>query len=189
LLGEEQSGHIRDIGVELYQHLLQEAVAAASTERTEAPAESWTPQISLGMPILIPDDYVADLPVRLGLYRRLAHLVEVSEIEAFAAELIDRFGAMPEAVENLLQVIGIKQLCRQAGIEKVDAGPKGALLTLYENRFPNPERLVAYIQKQAGAVKLRPDQKLVFMRDWDEARVRVRGVRQLMFELAELAEV
>ncbi len=188
LLGEEQSGHIRDIGVELYQHLLQEAVAAASAEQGEAPAESWTPQISLGTPILIPDDYVADLPVRLGLYRRLANLVEASEIEAFAAELIDRFGSIPDAVENLLQVIGIKQLCRRAGVEKVDAGPKGAVLTLYENRFANPEGLVAYIQKQAGTVKLRPDQKLVFIRPWDDARHRVRGVRQLMDELANLAE-
>jgi transcription-repair coupling factor (superfamily II helicase) len=187
LLGEEQSGHIRDIGVELYQHLLQEAVAAASAEQAETPVESWTPQISLGMPILIPEDYVADLPVRLGLYRRLAHLVEPPEIEAFAAELIDRFGTIPDAVENLLQVIGIKQLCRQAGVEKVDAGPKGALLTLYENRFANPESLVAYIQKQAGTVKLRPDQKLVFMRVWDDSRVRMRGVRRLMEELAELA--
>jgi transcription-repair coupling factor (superfamily II helicase) len=85
-------------------------------------------------------------------------------------------------------VIGIKQLCRRAGVEKVDSGPKGALLTLYENRFANPEKLVAYIQKQAGTVKLRPDQKLVFMRGWDDAGVRVRGVRQLMGELAELAE-
>ena len=188
LLGDEQSGHIRDIGVELYQHLLQEAVAAASAEQAETPVQSWTPQISLGMPILIPDDYVADLPVRLGLYRRLAHLVEAPEIEAFAAELIDRFGPLPDAVENLLQVIGIKQLCRRAGVEKVDAGPKGALLALNENRFANPESLVAYIQKQAGTVKLRPDQKLVFMRPWDNARHRMRGVRQLMEELADLAE-
>ncbi|MDH5558619.1 MAG: transcription-repair coupling factor, partial [Alphaproteobacteria bacterium] len=180
---------IRDIGVELYQHLLQEAVAAASAEQTETPVESWTPQISLGMPILIPDDYVADLPVRLGLYRRLAHLVDAPDIEAFAAELIDRFGPIPDAVENLLQVIGIKQLCRRAGVEKVDAGPKGAVLTLYENRYANPEGLVAYIQKQAGTVKLRPDQKLVFMRVWDNARVRVRGVRQLMEELADLAKM
>jgi len=189
LLGDEQSGHIRDIGVELYQHLLQEAVAAASAEQMETPVESWTPQISLGMPILIPDDYVADLPVRLGLYRRLAHLVDAPDVEAFAAELIDRFGPIPDAVENLLQVIGIKQLCRRAGVEKVDAGPKGAVLTLYENRYANPEGLVAYIQKQAGTVKLRPDQKLVFMRVWDNARVRVRGVRQLMEELADLAKM
>lgn len=188
LLGDEQSGHIRDIGVELYQHLLQEAVAAAGAEQAETPVESWAPQISLGMPILIPDDYVADLPVRLGLYRRLAHLVEAPEVEAFAAELIDRFGPIPDAVENLLQVIGIKQLCRRAGVEKVDAGPKGAVLTLHENRYANPEGLVAYIQNQAGTVKLRPDQKLVFMRVWDDARIRLRGVRRLMEELADLAE-
>jgi transcription-repair coupling factor (superfamily II helicase) len=187
LLGEEQSGHIRDIGVELYQHLLQEAVAAASAHQTAMPEEAWTPQISLGTPVLIPDEYVADLPVRLGLYRRLAGLVDPGDIEAFAAELIDRFGPIPDAVENLLQIIGIKQLCRRANVEKIDAGPKGAVLSLHENKFPNPEGLVSYIQGQAGTVKLRPDQKLVFIRPWENARQRVRGARHLLAELADVA--
>lgn len=188
LLGDEQSGHIRDIGVELYQHLLQEAVAAASADGKDAPAESWTPQISLGTPVLIPDDYVSDLPVRLGLYRRLAHLVESAEIEAFAAELIDRFGPLPDAVENLLQVIAIKQLCRRAGIEKVDAGPKGAVLAFRENRFARPEALVGFIQKNSGSVKLRPDHKLVIMRGWEDSRLRTRSARTLIADLAALAD-
>jgi len=186
LLGDEQSGHIRDIGVELYQHLLQEAVAAASAQENELPEESWTPQISLGTPVLIPDDYVSDLPVRLGLYRRLAHLVEGAEIEAFAAELIDRFGPLPDAVENLLQVIAIKQLCRRAGVEKVEAGPKGAVLAFRDNRFARPEALVGFIQKHTGTVKLRPDHRLVFMRAWDEPRMRATGVQKLLEELASL---
>jgi len=188
LMGEEQSGHIRDIGVELYQHLLQEAVAAASAEETDIPAEGWTPQIALGTPVLIPDEYVSDLPVRLGLYRRLAHLVESAEIEAFAAELIDRFGPLPDAVENLLQVITIKQLCRRAGVEKLDAGPKGAVLAFRDNQFARPEALVGFIQKNTGSIKLRPDHKLVFMRGWDDPRVRTKGAQKLLEELAALAE-
>ncbi len=187
LLGEEQSGHIRDIGVELYQHLLQEAVAAAAGEETELPEDRWTPQISLGTPVLIPDDYVPDLPVRLGLYRRLAHLMAKPEVEAFAAELIDRFGPLPEAVENLLQVITIKQLCRLAGIEKVEAGPKGAVLSFRQNRFARPEALIGYIQKNTGTVKLRPDHRLVFMRPWGDPRVRTKAVRKLLEELAALS--
>ena len=188
LLGDEQSGHIRDIGVELYQHLLQEAVAAASGDEKETPAESWTPQISLGTPVLIPDEYVSDLPVRLGLYRRLAHLVESAEIEAFAAELIDRFGPLPDAVENLLQVVQIKQLCRTAGIEKVEAGPKGAVLAFRDNRFARPEALVNFIQKNTGSVKLRPDHRLVIMRGWDDPRLRTTRTRALIAELAALAK-
>jgi transcription-repair coupling factor (superfamily II helicase) len=187
LLGEEQSGHIRDIGVELYQHLLQEAVAAADADAKDLPEEGWTPQISLGTPVLIPDDYVSDLPVRLGLYRRLAHLVEEAEMEAFAAELIDRFGPLPDEVENLLQIIAIKQLCRRAGVEKVEAGPKGAVLAFRDNRFARPEALVGYIQKNTGTVRLRPDHRLVFVRAWDEPRRRANGVQELLGELAALS--
>jgi transcription-repair coupling factor (superfamily II helicase) len=186
LLGEEQSGHIRDIGVELYQHLLQEAVAAAGAQEKDLPEESWTPQISLGTPVLIPAEYVSDLPVRLGLYRRLAHLVEGTEIEAFAAELIDRFGPLPDAVENLLQIVTIKQLCRRAGVEKVEAGPKGAVLAFRDNRFARPEALVGFIQNNSGTVKLRPDHRLVFMRAWDDPRMRANGVQKLLEELAAL---
>ncbi|WP_236024880.1 transcription-repair coupling factor [Arenibaculum pallidiluteum] len=190
LLGEEQSGHIKEVGVELYQHLLEEAVAAARAG-VDAGAgeggEAWTPTINLGMPVLIPETYVADLNVRLGLYRRLSDLVDRAEVDAFAAELIDRFGPLPAEVENLLQVIAIKQLCRQAHVERVDAGPKGALLSFRANSFPHPDRLVVYIGKQAGTVKLRPDFKLVLSRSWDETAQRVKGVHRLMQDLAKLA--
>ena len=190
LLGEEQSGHIREVGIELYQALLEEAVAEArSGGRGDKPtaAELWTPTISLGTPVLIPEDYVADLTVRLGLYRRIATLVDRPEIDAFAAELIDRFGPMPTAVDNLLKIVAIKQLCRAAGIEKVDAGPKGAVLSFRHNQFARPDRLVAFIQKQAKSVQLRPDHKLVFKRAWDGADVRLAGVDQVMRQLAALA--
>ena len=189
LLGDEQSGHIREVGVELYQHLLEEAVAASrtGTQNVENAPEDWTPQITIGMPVLIPETYVADLNVRLGLYRRLASLVDRREIDAFAAELVDRFGGLPEEVGNLLDVIAIKQLCRAAGIERVEAGPKGAVLSLRDNRFANPLGLVQFIQAQIGTVKLRPDQRLVVMRSWDNAKERLAGVRSLLEQLAKIA--
>ncbi|UCH76163.1 MAG: transcription-repair coupling factor [Rhodospirillales bacterium] len=187
LLGEEQSGQIREIGVELYQHLLQEAVAAAGADSRQTPEERWTPIISLGTPILIPEDYVSDLSVRLGLYRRLAHLVEQAEIDGFAAELIDRFGPLPEAVENLLQIITIKQLCRQAGVEKLEAGPKGAVIAFRNDQFTRPEALIDFIQRQSGTVRLRPDHRLVYLRGWDDPRLRATGVQRLLEQLARLA--
>ena len=185
LLGDEQSGHIREVGVELYQHMLEEAVAGFREDGGPA-AESWTPQISMGTAVLIPDRYVADLSVRLGLYRRLSLLVDQAEIESFAAEIIDRFGPLPDEVENLLEVIAVKQLCRQAGIEKVDAGPKGALLSFRDDTPPNPERLIGYIQREARNIRLRPDQKLVYQQDWETAHSRVKGVHRLMADLADL---
>jgi transcription-repair coupling factor (superfamily II helicase) len=193
LLGEEQSGHIREVGIELYQQMLEEAVATAragglDAEAGEAAAqEAFTPQINIGTSVMIPERYVADLGVRLGLYRRLSTLVDKAEIEGFAAELIDRFGPLPEEVENLLQVMAIKRLCRAAGVEKVDAGPKGAVIAFHKNEFARPAELVAFINRQAGAIKLRPDHKLVYQRQWDDPPARLRGVRRLLDDLAEVA--
>jgi len=136
---------------------------------------------------LIPEAYVADLGVRLGLYRRIAQLAGRREREAFAAELIDRFGPLPAEVENLLQIIAIKGWCREAGIERVEAGPKGAVITLRANRFANPEGLVELIQKHAGTLRLRPDQRLVYLRNWEDQQTRLRGVAGLMQALVKLA--
>jgi len=189
LLGDEQSGHIREVGIELYQHMLEEAVAAARTEDGGGPIreEEWSPQITIGTPVLIPEGYVADLSVRLGLYRRIAGLADTRESEAFAAELIDRFGPLPAEVENLLQIIAIKRLCREAGVERVEAGPKGAVITLRGNRFANPAGLVELIQKHAGTLRLRPDQKLVYLRNWDDEAARAKGVSGLLQTLVKIA--
>jgi transcription-repair coupling factor (superfamily II helicase) len=190
LLGEAQSGHIREVGIELYQQMLEEAVAAAREEAGGGggePAEAdWSPQITIGMPVLIPEVYVPDLGLRLGLYRRLAHLRENAEIDAFAAELVDRFGPLPKEAENLLQIVAIKALCRTAGVDRVEAGPKGVLVSFHQDQFADPAGLVAFIGQAAGTVKLRPDHKLVYRRNWDTAEQRLQGVIHLMKQLAQL---
>jgi transcription-repair coupling factor (superfamily II helicase) len=188
LLGDEQSGHIREVGIELYQHMLEEAVAAARTEGgDEAAPEEWSPQITIGTPVLIPEAYVADLGVRLGLYRRIAALADRREIDGFAAELIDRFGPLPPEVENLLEIIAIKRACREAGVERVEAGPKGAVIALRGNRFANPAGLVELIQRHAGTLKLRPDQKIVYLRNWEDEKTRLAGVAKLLQALVKIA--
>ncbi|MDD3289260.1 MAG: transcription-repair coupling factor, partial [Alphaproteobacteria bacterium] len=188
LLGEEQSGHIREVGVELYQQMLEDAVAAARAGATGAEREDdrWTPQINVGISILIPETYVSDLNVRLGLYRRLADGDDAESIEAIAAEMIDRFGPMPEEAENLLQTVEIKRLCRKAGVEKVDAGPKGALLALHKNEFARPERLIKWISAQVGTAKVRPDQKIVVIRAWSDPAQRLAGVKKVLTELKDM---
>jgi transcription-repair coupling factor (superfamily II helicase) len=125
LLGEEQSGHIKEVGFELYQQMLEEAVLSMKAGGTETVEDRWSPQITIGMPVLIPEEYVADLSVRLGLYRRLADIDEEREIDAFGAELVDRFGPLPEEVQHLLKIVGIKALCRRANVEKVGYRPEG----------------------------------------------------------------
>jgi transcription-repair coupling factor (superfamily II helicase) len=187
LLGDEQSGHIREVGIELYQHMLEEAVTAARSEGAPAPVEEWTPQITIGTPVLIPQSYVVDLGVRLGLYRRIAGLTDQREIDAFAAELIDRFGPLPTEVENLLEIIAIKRACHEAGVERVEAGPKGAVITLRGNRFANPAGLVDLIQRNTGSLKIRTDQKIVYLRNWDDPTQRLKGVARLLHTFVKLA--
>jgi transcription-repair coupling factor (superfamily II helicase) len=187
LLGEEQSGHIREVGIELYQQMLEEAVAAAKGEAAAAGQPDWTPQINLGTPVLIPEPYVPDLGVRLGLYRRIATLVDQAEIDGFAAELADRFGPVPQEVENLLKIVAVKRLCLDAGVEKLDAGPKGAVVSFRHNNFANPKGLVDFMASQAATIKLRPDHKLVVRRGWDDAAARVSGVQQLLRKIAAIA--
>ncbi|MCB1485358.1 MAG: transcription-repair coupling factor, partial [Hyphomicrobiaceae bacterium] len=187
LLGEEQSGHIREVGFELYQSMLEEAVAAMKGGDLEEAADKWSPEIQLGMSILIPETYVTDLQLRLGLYRRLAGLEKRADIDAFAAELVDRFGEMPEEVGHLLDVMEVKGLCRAAGIAKVDAGSKGAVITLYRNTFANPEGLIQLVQSSRGSLKVMPDQRLVQKADWDLPEVRLKGIRALVQQFADLA--
>ena len=137
--------------------------------------------------MLIPESYVSDLQLRLGLYRRLSTLETRAEIDAFAAELVDRFGEFPEEVNHLLDVMEIKGLCRQAGVAQVDAGPKGAVIGFHKNEFANPEGLVALVQASRGRVKVQPDQRLVFKGEWDLPAERLKGVRALVAELVAIA--
>ena len=187
LLGEEQSGHIREVGFELYQSMLEEAVAAMKGGDLGETTDKWSPEISLGTSVLIPETYVTDLQLRLGLYRRLSTLETRTDIDSFAAELVDRFGEMPSEVEHLLDVMEIKGLCRQASIARVDAGPKGAVITFHKNNFANPEGLVQFMQKSRGNAKVQPDHKIVFKGDWDLPEKRLKGVRTLTTELAAIA--
>jgi transcription-repair coupling factor (superfamily II helicase) len=187
LLGDEQSGHIREVGFELYQSMLEDAIMdakAGGIDRNET--KDLSPQITVDAPILIPEEYVPDLDLRMGLYRRLNELEGPQEIEAFAAEMIDRFGKLPEATENLLKVIEIKLNCRKACIARMDVGPKGALVHFFNDSFPDLPGLIAYVQHLKGTAKLRPDSKLVITRAWGDPEARLRGAQQLAKGLAKI---
>ncbi|WP_051631082.1 transcription-repair coupling factor [Afifella pfennigii] len=189
LLGEEQSGHIREVGFELYQQMLEETVASLKAgEDEEAVGGRWSPQITIGMAVLIPETYVPDLTLRMSLYRRLADLEDAAEIDAFGAELIDRFGPLPDEVDHLLKVVYVKALCRKANVEKLDAGPKGVVIAFRGNEFPNPAGLVRYIGEQGSMAKIRPDQRIVLIRDWPRPQDRLKGAAALLTRLVKLAE-
>ncbi|HEX8624772.1 MAG TPA: transcription-repair coupling factor [Allosphingosinicella sp.] len=186
LLGDEQSGHIKEVGFELYQSMLEEAIMAAKSGGEIKVSDEFSPQITVDAPIMIPEDYVPDLDLRMGLYRRMNELESSGEIEAFAAELIDRFGRLPDETDNLLKVIEIKLNCRAAQVVKLDVGPKGALVHFHNDTFPDLEGLIAYVQRLKGTAKLRPDSKLVISRSWPDAPSRVNGALQLSKGLARI---
>jgi transcription-repair coupling factor (superfamily II helicase) len=188
LLGEEQSGHIKEVGYELYQQMLEEAVLSLKAGISAPVADKWSPQITIGTPVLIPEDYVTDLPVRLGLYRRLAEIEDERAIEAFAAELVDRFGPLPEEVEYLLQVVAIKTLCRRANVERIEVGPKGAVLAFRDNIFSNPDGLISYIAKHPVGARVRPDMKVVFFDEWETPQARLKGAAGILRALVGIAE-
>ncbi|WP_425078356.1 transcription-repair coupling factor [Ruegeria denitrificans] len=187
LLGEEQSGQMRDVGYELYQSMLEEAIAkikAGEMEGLSDAYDQWAPQINLGVPVLIPEDYVPDLDVRLGLYRRLSSLSTKVELEGFAAELIDRFGKLPKEVNTLMLVVRIKAMCKRAGIAKLDGGPKGATIQFHNDKFASPQGLVEFIQNQRGMAKVK-DNKIVVRRDWKKDSDKIKGAFAIARDLVE----
>lgn len=188
LLGEEQSGHVKEVGIELYQEMLEEAVAQMRSGEGEAElADQWSPAINIGAAVLIPEAYVPDLNVRMALYRRLSGLENQADIDRFAAEMIDRFGSLPQEVKHLLEVVTIKHLCRAANVERVEAGVKGGVIGFRGGTFANPGGLVKLISAHPGSIRVRPDQKIVVVREWPEPEDRLRGVKAVMTQLAKLA--
>jgi len=186
MLGEEQSGHMRDVGYELYQSMLEEAIAKIRSGQSEAVLDDdqWAPQINLGVSVLIPEDYVPDLDVRLGLYRRLSQLSTKVELEGFAAELIDRFGKLPKEVNTLMLIVRIKAMCKKAGIAKLDGGPKGATIQFHNDKFASPQGLVEFISDQRGLAKIK-DNKIVIRRDLTKDSDKIKGAFSIARDLAE----
>ncbi len=193
ILGIEQSGHIKDVGIALYHHLLEEEItrlkslAANVSSSQNLQDADWSVQITTGVPIIIPENYVADLGVRLGLYKRIGNLKTAEEISDMREELIDRFGEIPEEVENLLRTVEIKQLCRLANIERIDAGARGILIAFHNNIFKNVDKLMQFITNQLGAVRIRPDQKLFVEHDLADYQRRLEVIKNYVKKLYELS--
>jgi len=187
LLGDEQSGHIKEVGYELYQAMLEEAILEARAGGKLTRPTDFSPQITIDAPILIPESFVPDLDLRMGLYRRLNEIDETPGIDAFAAEMIDRFGKLPDETENLLRLMEIKLHAKRACIAKLDIGPKGALVAFHESSFPNIDGLLAYVARLGDVAKLRPDNKLVINRVWSDPKARLNGALQLSRGLAKAA--
>src|SRR5262249_52933143 len=142
--------------------------------------DQWSPRINLGTSVLIPEAYVPDLQVRLGLYRRLSGVETHDAIQAFAPALIHPLGQLPQKGRHPLDIVEIKGLCRQAGVEQIDAGPKGAVIAFRNKSFANPEGLIAFIREEGNRVKLQPDHRLIYYAHWKTPEARLQGTRDLL---------
>ena len=189
ILGEEQSGHIKEVGIALYEHMLEEEIRRLKSGEFSpeaVAAEEWAPQITTGIPIMIPETYVRDLGVRLGLYKRIGEIADTEAIADMREELIDRFGKLPDEVDNLLKTVEIKLMCKQANIDKIDAGAKGILISFRNNVFAEPEKLLDLIKRSFGVIKVRPDQRLFIERNLESYAVRVETIKNFAARLAGL---
>ena len=188
ILGDEQSGHIKEVGYELYQQMLEDAIEQLKAGLEEPPPEQWSPTIAVGAPVTIPESFVSDLQLRLGLYRRLSTFETEEELLGFRSELVDRFGKLPPEVDQLLAIVGIKVLCRQANVEKVEGGPKGIIVSFRDNEFANPAGLMTYVTEQGSFAKVRPDMRLVFLRELDDVLGRLKATRQIVKDLVAVSK-
>jgi len=191
LLGDEQSGHIKEVGYELYQQMLEETIAKIKSGELQgltAVDDQWSPQINLGVPVMIPESYIPDLDIRLGLYRRLSGLATKVELEGFAAELIDRFGPIPKDVNTLMLIVRIKSMCKRAGISRIDVGAKGATVQFHNDKFANPAGLVEFMKAQGPAAKISGN-KIVLMGEMKTEAERIKGAFAIARDLAEKAKL
>ncbi len=188
LLGEEQSGHIKEVGIELYQKMIEEAVNKAKDNPSIKQEDIWSTRINIGLTVMIPQDYISDLDVRMNLYRKIANIQDLEEQGQMEAELMDRFGALPQAVKNLLSVTQVKQRCKKIGIIQLDAGEKAVVVQFYNNIFKNPEGLINFIAQNATWVKLRPDQSIVFTKKVTHERDKMLFIDEILSLFENLIE-
>jgi transcription-repair coupling factor (superfamily II helicase) len=184
LLGDEQSGQIKEVGISLYQQMLNEAVSDLKGESIDK--NIIIPQINLQASALIPDNYILDLSIRLQTYRRLGNLKYNSEFDDLTIELIDRFGSIPKEVKYLIKVMKIKINCSEMGIERIDSGINGATLELANEGYINPEKFINWMQKSKHDIKVRTDNKIILRLKWSSIDERLNIIENITSEIKNL---
>ena len=172
LVGSEQSGHIKEVGSELYQEMLDDEIKKLKSENADEKATDFTPTINLGIPVLIPYNYIEDSSLRLAIYRRAGDLQNNTEIEHFRDEMVDRFGPLPHEFSNLLHMVKLKNTCLNLKIETLDSGPNGFVMKFNEN-FDVSEMVMSFIKKHPRHAKVKPDNKLIFIKKLETTKLLV----------------
>ncbi|WP_261640761.1 transcription-repair coupling factor [Erwinia mallotivora] len=185
LLGEDQSGQMESIGFSLYMELLENAVDALKEGR-EPSLEDLTSnqtEIELRMPSLLPDDFIPDVNTRLSFYKRIASATDDSELEDLKVELIDRFGQLPDAARNLLDIAALRLIAQKIGIRRVEASEKGGFIEFAAKNKVDPGWLISLLQKEPQQWRLDGPTRLKFIRDLSERKTRMQWIREFMDRL------
>ncbi len=164
IIGEEQSGFIREIGTELYHQMLETEINIQKSKINKeiVNKSSFHPIIKIPEEIFIPDKYINEVDLRLSIYKRISNINTKKEIDDIKIELIDRFGNLPIQLNNLFKVVKIKLLCLDLNIEKFEFSRKGILIGFYRNKPKNPDKLLSLSLSKKNTFLLRPDQKLFY---------------------------
>ena len=184
LLGDEQSGQIKEVGISLYQQLLNEAVSDIKGEKYII--NDFIPQINLQTPALIPEHYILDLSLRLQIYRRLGNINDYNEFELFVIELIDRFGPIPKELNYLIRVMKIKKNCIKTGIQRIDSGINGATIEFINEGYINPEKFIIWLHSYKKDLKVRSDKKIGLFYKWSSIDERLDIIEDLTSDIAKL---
>lgn len=185
ILGDEQSGHIQEIGFSLYMELLDRAVRTLKSGRrpelTQAPEEST--EVDLHLPALIPEDYLPDVHARLILYKRISAARDADELDALREEIVDRFGPLPEYLKNLLQIAQLRQRARRAGIRRADIGPHGGRVQFGATAAVDAGRLARLIQSRPQSIRFDGRDKLRLSGEFEDGTARIAALSELLDEI------
>ena len=189
LLGEDQHGQMESIGFSLYMELLENAVDALKEGREPSLEDLTNSQtdIELRMPSLLPDDFIPDVNTRLSFYKRIASAQQEGELDDLKVELIDRFGQLPDAARNLLDIAALRLMAKKIGIRRVEASEKGGFVEFAEKNKADPGWLIGLLQKEPQNWRLDGPTKLKFTRELAERKLRMKWVRDFMAQLLENA--
>ncbi len=189
LLGEGQSGSMESIGFSLYMEMLENAVDALKEGREPSLEDLTSSQteVELRMPALLPDDFIPDVNTRLSFYKRIASAKTEHELDELKVELIDRFGMLPDAARNLLDIAALRQQAQKLGVRKIEGNDKGGVIEFAEKNHVNPVWLIGLLQKQPQHYRLDGPTRLKFFEDLADRKARMEWVRNFMHQLAQNA--
>jgi transcription-repair coupling factor (superfamily II helicase) len=182
LLGEDQSGEIQEIGFTLYNEMLERAVQAMREGRmpnVDQPINAGT-EVELGVPALLPEDYVPDVHTRLILYKRIAAAASEDALRDIQIELIDRFGLLPEPAKHLFEATELRLKAQALGIRKIETGPGGGRIRFNPDAKIDPARLVKLVQSQPNVYRFDGAEKLRITRELPDTPARIAALHQLM---------